>query len=41
MNKELRKAIDTGSRLRNKFSKSLSKENEAFYKKQRNKCKTK
>ena len=38
MNKELRKAIYTRSRLRNKFCKSPSKENEALYKKQRNKC---
>ena len=32
MNKELRKAIYTRSRLRNKFCKSPSKENEALYK---------
>ena len=38
MNKKLRKAIYTRSRLRNKFCKSPSKENEALYKKQRNKC---
>ena len=38
MNKELRKAIYTRSRLRNKLCKSPSKENEALYKKQRNKC---
>ena len=38
MNKELRKAIYTRSRLRNKFCSSTSKENEALYKKQRNKC---
>ena len=38
INKELRKAIYTRSRLRNKFCKSPLKENEALYKKQRNKC---
>ena len=38
MNKELRKAIYTRSRLRNKLCSSTSKENEALYKKQRNKC---
>ena len=38
MNKELRKAIYTRSRLRNKFCKSPSNENEALYKKKRNKC---
>ena len=38
MNRELRKAIYTRSRLRNKFCESPSKENEALYKKQRNKC---
>ena len=38
MNKELRKAIYTRSRLLNKFCKSPSNENEALYKKQRNKC---
>ena len=38
MNNELRKAIYTRSRLRNKFRKSPSNENEALYKKQRNKC---
>ena len=38
MNKELRKAICTRSRLRNKFCKSPSKENEALHKKQPNKC---
>ena len=37
MNKELRKAIYARSRLRNKFCKSLSKENEALYKRQRSK----
>ena len=38
MNKELRKAIYARSRLRNKFCESPSKENEALYKKKRNKC---
>ena len=38
MNEELRKAIYTRSRLRNKFCKRSSNENEALYKKQRNKC---
>ena len=38
MNKELKKAIYARSRLCNKFCKRPSKENEAFYKKQRNKC---
>ena len=38
MNKELRKAIYTRSRLRNKFCKSPSNENEALYKITRNKC---
>ena len=38
INKELRKAIYTRSRLWKKFCKSPSKENEALYKKQRNKC---
>ena len=38
MNKELRKAIYTRFRLRNKFCKSPSKENEALYKKERHKC---
>ena len=36
--KELRKAIYTRSRLRNKFCKSPPKENKALYKKQQNKC---
>ena len=38
MNKELRKAIYTISRLRNKFYKSPSKESKALYKNQPNKC---
>ena len=38
LNEELRKAINTRSRLRNKFCKSPSKENKTLYKKQRNKC---
>ena len=38
MNKELRKAIYTTSRLRNKFCKSPSKGSKALYKNQRNKC---
>ena len=38
MNKELRKAIHTRSRLRNKYFKNPTKENETSYKKQRNKC---
>ena len=36
--KEMRKAIYTGSRLRNKFCKNLSEENERKYKGQRNLC---
>ena len=35
MNNELRKAIYTRPRLRNKFCKSPSKESEALYKQQR------
>ena len=38
MNKELRKAIYTRSRLRNRYFKNPTKENETSYKKQRNKC---
>ena len=38
MNKELRKAIYTRSRLRNRYFKYPTKENETPYKKQRNKC---
>ena len=38
MNKELRKAIHTRSRLRNRYFKNPTKENETSYKKQRNKC---
>ena len=38
MNKNLRKAMYTRSRLRNKFYQILLKENEFLYKKQRNKC---
>ena len=37
MNKELRKEIYTRSRLRNRFFKNPTKENEMSYKKQRNK----
>ena len=38
INKELRKAIHTRSRLRNIFCKNPTKENEKKYKIQRNKC---
>ena len=38
MNKELRKAIYNRSRLKNKFCKNETKENEEIYRKQRNKC---
>ena len=38
MNKELRKAIYTRSRLKNKWNKNPTLENRAKYKKQRNKC---
>ena len=38
MDKELRKAIYTRSRLRNRYFKNPTKNNETFYKKQRNKC---
>ena len=38
MTKEFRKAIYNRSRLRNKFCKIPSEENEKLYKKQRNKC---
>ena len=38
MNKELRKAIYTKSRLRNRYFKNPTKKNETSYKKQRNKC---
>ena len=38
MNKELRKANYTRSRLRNRYFKNPTKENETSYKKQRNKC---
>ena len=38
MNKELRTAIYTRSRLHDKFCKNPSNENEALHKKQRNKC---
>ena len=38
MNKELRKAICTRSRLRNNFCKNPNKGNERKYKIQRNKC---
>ena len=38
MNKEFRKAIYTRSRLRNKYCRNASKENEILYKRQRNKC---
>ena len=38
INKELRKAIYTRSRLRNRYFKNPTKENETPYKKQRNKC---
>ena len=38
MNKELRKAIYTRSRLKNKWNKNPTFENRAKYKKQRNKC---
>ena len=38
MTKEFRKAIYNRSRLRKKFCKILSEENEKLYKKQRNKC---
>ena len=38
MNKELKKANYTRSKLHNKFCKSPSKENEALYQKQWNKC---
>ena len=38
ISKEMRKAIYTGSRLRNKFCKNLSEENERKYKRQRNLC---
>ena len=38
MNKELRKAIYTRSRLINRYFKNPTKENETPYKKQRNKC---
>ena len=38
MKKELRKAIYTRSRLRNRYFKNPTKENETFYKKQLNKC---
>ena len=37
MNKELRKAIYTRSRLRNRYFKNPTKENETSYKKQQNK----
>ena len=37
-NKELHKAIYDRSRLRNRFCKILTEENENLYKKQRNKC---
>ena len=36
--KELRKAIYDRSRLRNRFCKAPTEENEKLYKKQRNKC---
>ena len=38
MTKEFRKAIYNRSRLRNKFCKIPSEENEKLYKKQRNRC---
>ena len=38
INKELRKAIYDRSRLRNRFCKTPTEENEKLYKKQRNKC---
>ena len=38
MNKVLRRAIYTRSRLKNKFNKNPSEENKILYKKQRNKC---
>ncbi|XP_057293820.1 uncharacterized protein LOC130622382 [Hydractinia symbiolongicarpus] len=38
MNKKLRKAIYTRSRLKNNFNKNRTDENRAKYKKQRNKC---
>ena len=38
MTPDLRKAIYTRSRLKNRFNKNPTKENEASYKKQRNKC---
>ena len=38
MNKELRKAIYTRSRFRNRYFKNPTKENETSYKRQRNKC---
>ena len=38
MTRNLRKEIYTRSRLRNKFCKNPTKENEKLYKKQRNKC---
>ena len=38
INKELRKAIYDRSRLRNRFCKTPTEENEKIYKKQRNKC---
>lgn len=38
MNKELRKAIYSRSRLKNNFNKNKTKENNTKYRKQRNKC---
>ncbi len=38
MTPDLRKVIYTRSRLKNRFNKNPTKENEASYKKQRNKC---
>ena len=38
MNKVLRRAIYTRSRLKNKFNKNPWEENKILYKKQRNKC---
>ena len=38
MSKELRKAIFTGNRPRNRYFENPTKENEKTYKKQRNKC---
>ena len=38
MNKDLRKSIDTRSRLKNRYNKNPTDDNKIQYKKQRNKC---